>query len=35
VRPPIEATFPLADAGLAHLRLEEGEHIGKVLLVVD
>jgi len=35
VRPPIEATFPLADAGLAHLRLEAGEHIGKVVLVVD
>ena len=35
VRPPIEATFPLADAGLAHLRLEAGEHIGKIVLVVD
>lgn len=35
VRPPIDATFPLADAGLAHLRLEAGEHIGKIVLVVD
>ena len=35
VRPPINATFPLADAGLAHLRLEAGEHIGKIVLVVD
>ena len=33
VRPPIEATFPLKDAGLAHLRLEAGEHIGKIVLV--
>ena len=35
VRPPIDATVPLADAGLAHLRLEAGEHIGKIVLVVD
>ncbi len=35
VRPPIDATFPLSDAGLAHLRLEAGEHIGKIVLVVD
>lgn len=35
VRPPIEATFPLEDAGLAHLRLEAGEHIGKIVLVTD
>lgn len=35
VRPPIDATFPLSDAGLAHLRLEAGEHIGKIILVVD
>lgn len=35
VRPRIDATFPLADAGLAHLRLEAGEHIGKIVLVVD
>lgn len=35
VRPPIDATFHLADAGLAHLRLEAGEHIGKIVLVVD
>lgn len=35
VRPPVDATFPLSDAGLAHLRLEAGEHIGKIILVVD
>ena len=35
VRPPVDATFSLSDAGLAHLRLEAGEHIGKIILVVD
>tara|TARA_R110002051_G_scaffold166997_1_gene237816 strand:- start:779 stop:1762 length:984 start_codon:yes stop_codon:yes gene_type:complete len=34
VRPPVEATFPLTDAALAHLRLEAGEHVGKVVLTV-
>ena len=33
VRPPVEATFPLDQAALAHLRLEAGEHIGKIVLV--
>lgn len=32
VRPPVEATFPLDQAALAHLRLEAGEHIGKIVL---
>ncbi|MBX9614214.1 MAG: NAD(P)H-quinone oxidoreductase [Caulobacteraceae bacterium] len=32
VRPPVEATFPLAEAKLAHLRLEAGEHVGKIVL---
>ncbi|WP_339932104.1 NAD(P)H-quinone oxidoreductase [uncultured Brevundimonas sp.] len=35
VRPPVEATFPLAEAALAHLRLETGEHVGKVVLTVS
>ena len=35
VRPPVEATFPLAEAALAHLRLEAGEHVGKVVLTVS
>ncbi|NBB52529.1 zinc-binding dehydrogenase [Rhizobium sp. CRIBSB] len=35
VRPPVEAVFPLADAKLAHLRLEAGEHVGKIVLRVD
>lgn len=34
VRPPVEAVFPLAEAALAHLRLEAGEHVGKVVLTV-
>ncbi|QTN19046.1 NAD(P)H-quinone oxidoreductase [Brevundimonas sp. AJA228-03] len=34
IRPPIDATFPLDQAGLAHLRLEAGEHVGKIVLTV-
>ena len=34
VRPPVEAVFPLAEAALAHLLLEAGEHVGKVILTV-
>ena len=34
VRPPIEATFPLEQASAAHLRLEAGGHIGKIVLTV-
>ncbi|HUH10483.1 MAG TPA: zinc-binding dehydrogenase, partial [Brevundimonas sp.] len=34
VKPPIEATFPLADAAAAHLRLEAGDHVGKIVLTV-
>jgi len=33
IRPVIDAVFPLADARLAHQRMEGGEHIGKILLV--
>jgi putative PIG3 family NAD(P)H quinone oxidoreductase len=32
VRPPVEATFPLEQASVAHLRLEAGDHVGKVVL---
>lgn len=35
VRPPIDATFPLSQTKLAHLRLEAGEHVGKIVLTVD
>ena len=34
VRPPIEATFPLDQASAAHLRLEAGGHVGKIVLTV-
>ncbi|WGM30874.1 NAD(P)H-quinone oxidoreductase [Brevundimonas sp. NIBR11] len=34
VLPRIEATFPLAETKLAHLRLEAGEHVGKIVLTV-
>lgn len=33
IRPLIDGTYPLADASLAHRRMEEGEHIGKILLI--
>jgi len=35
VRPAIEATFPLERAADAHLRLEAGAHVGKIVLTVD
>ena len=34
VRPSIDATFPLAQAAQAHQRLEQGAHVGKVVLTV-
>jgi NADPH2:quinone reductase len=34
VRPPVEATFPLEQASTAHLRLEAGGHVGKIVLAV-
>ncbi|HWQ88203.1 NAD(P)H-quinone oxidoreductase [Brevundimonas sp.] len=34
VRPPVEATFPLEQASAAHLAMEAGEHIGKIVLTV-
>lgn len=33
VRPPVDATFPLAEAAKAHAHLEDGAHVGKVVLV--
>lgn len=35
VRPPIEGTYPLDRASDAHLRLEAGAHVGKIVLTVD
>jgi putative PIG3 family NAD(P)H quinone oxidoreductase len=34
VRPPVDATFPLDHAQDAHLRLEAGVHVGKIVLTV-
>ncbi len=34
VRPTIDKTFPLAEAGKAHAHLEAGSHVGKVVLTV-
>ena len=34
VRPPVEANFPLEQASAAHLRLEAGGHVGKIVLTV-
>jgi putative PIG3 family NAD(P)H quinone oxidoreductase len=34
VRPPVDATFPLDQASAAHLRLEAGGHVGKIVLTV-
>jgi len=35
IRPIIDSTFPLADAHLAHERMESGANIGKVVLVAE
>ncbi|WP_292065822.1 NAD(P)H-quinone oxidoreductase [Brevundimonas sp. UBA7664] len=34
VRPPVEAAFPLEQALTAHVRLEAGGHVGKIVLTV-
>ena len=34
VRPPVEANLPLEQASAAHLRLEAGGHVGKIVLTV-
>ena len=34
LRPPVDRTFPLAEAAAAHAYLEAGEHLGKVVLTV-
>jgi NADPH2:quinone reductase len=33
IRPVIDSTFTLRDAGRAHRRMEDGDHIGKIVLV--
>lgn len=35
VRPIVDSTFPLVQAGEAHRRLEESAHVGKIVLVCD
>lgn len=35
VKPLIDSTFPLADAPLAHQRMESSQHIGKIVLAVQ
>ena len=32
LKPVIDRTFPLAEAALAHARMEAGEHVGKIVL---
>jgi len=32
LRPPVDTTFPLQQASAAHLRLEAGGHVGKIVL---
>ena len=34
LRPVIDSTFPLSKAGKAHSRMEAGDHVGKIVLVV-
>ena len=34
LKPVIDMTFPLADASKAHARMEAGDHVGKIVLVV-
>jgi putative PIG3 family NAD(P)H quinone oxidoreductase len=34
IRPVIDSTFPLTETFRAHLRMESGEHIGKIVLIV-
>jgi putative PIG3 family NAD(P)H quinone oxidoreductase len=35
MRPAMDRTFPLAQAAAAHARMEAGDHVGKIVLVVD
>jgi NADPH:quinone reductase-like Zn-dependent oxidoreductase len=34
LKPVIDSTFPLAEAGKAHARMEAGEHAGKIVLEI-
>ena len=35
VKPLVERTFPLAEAGKAHALMESGDFVGKIVLTVD
>jgi putative PIG3 family NAD(P)H quinone oxidoreductase len=35
LKPVIDSTFPLTDAVAAHARIDDPDHIGKIMLVVD
>ncbi len=35
LKPVIDRSFPLADAADAHRRMEAGDHVGKIVLVMD
>ena len=35
IKPVLHATYPLAQASLAHDLMESGQHIGKIILTVD
>ena len=34
LKPVIDRTFPLAEAAAAHARMEEGDHVGKIVLTI-
>ena len=34
IKPVVDSTFPLADAVKAHERIDEGTHIGKIILTM-
>jgi putative PIG3 family NAD(P)H quinone oxidoreductase len=34
LKPAIDSTFPLADAASAHKRMESGDHVGKIVLLI-
>ena len=34
LKPVIDRTFPLAEAAAAHARMEEGNHVGKIVLTM-
>lgn len=35
LKPVIDKTFPLAEAGMAQARMEAGDHVGKIVLTLD